>query len=394
MNYFVEANLGLVFLYGIYFLLLGRETDFGKQRAFLLLSMGCALLFPLITISTATVSPELISTVMLPDFYVGTETNTPSIDILMIVYTAVASIIVVTLLLHAFGMYKTVKSGPGTYRNNYYVIESSDNVPSWSFFRLIYIGRSSGLTNADRELIVKHEMLHGQLYHSADMLFATLLCVVFWFNPIVWLYRRTLAKVHEFQVDGIVAHQDGVAPYTELLVKSALAGNGFLLTHHFNQSFILKRINMITTIKNRISSWKLVVLAMSLGLYFVSVSCSETDQQEEFKQPEPYKGEVLQVVSDPPAPVGGFSAFAEELNSVLKYPKSAKEKGIQGTVYVEFIVRPDGTMSDYKIMKGLGDDCDNAALLAVSKLKNWNPGSHNGKPVAVRFVLPIKFQLD
>lgn len=151
---------------------------------------------------------------------------------------------------------------------------------------------------------------------------------------------------------------------------------------------------MITTIKSRISNWKFAALAMALALYFVSVSCSEGDQHEEFKQPEPYKGEVFLVVSDPPTPVGGFPAFAQELGSVLKYPKSAKEKGIQGTVFVEFIVRPDGTMSDYAVKKGLSEDCDQAALVAVSKLKPWNPGSHEGKPVAVRFVLPIKFQLN
>jgi len=100
------------------------------------------------------------------------------------------------------------------------------------------------------------------------------------------------------------------------------------------------------------------------------------------------------VVSDAPTPVGGFAAFGEELNSVLKYPKGAKEKGIQGTVFVEFIVQPDGKLSDFKIVKPLDDDCDHAALLAVSKLKKWNPGSHEGKPVAVRNVLPIKFKLD
>ena len=395
MNYFLEANLGMVFLYGVYFLLLEKETDFRKQRAFLLVSMGCALLFPLIEISSATVYPEALTTVTLSDFTVGTQASTAQpVDILLIVYVSVALIITIPLLIQAIKIYQAINRATGKYHGNYFVIESNDNIPSWSFFRLIYIGRSMALTNEDRELVMKHEMLHGKLYHSADMLFATLLCVVFWFNPVAWLYRRTLAKVHEFEVDAIVANQNGVASYTELLVKSALAGNGFLLTHHFNQSFILKRINMITTIKNRISNWKFVVLAMSLAVYFVSVSCSEVDQHEEFKQPESWKGEVLIVVSDAPTPVGGTEAFVEELSSVLKYPKSAKEKGIQGTVFVEFIVRPDGTMSDYKILKGLSDDCDNAALLAVSKLKPWNPGSNNGKPAAVRFVLPIKFQLQ
>jgi TonB family protein len=395
MSYFAEANLGIVFLYGVYSFLIGKETDFTKQRAFLLISMGCALLFPLIEISSETVYPEVLTTIALPDITVGSETTgvTSRVDLLFIVYICVVSIITASLFIHARKIYR-ILGARGSYHGKYFVVESSDNAPSWSFFRLIYIGRSQQLTTEDRELIVKHEMLHGQLYHSADMLFVTLLCIVFWFNPVVWQCRRTLAKVHEFQVDAIVSEQNSTR-YAELLVKSALNGNGFLLAHHFNQSFILKRINMIATIKNRISTWKFATFAAAVVLYFVSVSCSESDQQaEQFKQPEPYKGEVFMVVSDPPTPVGGFSAFAEELGSVLKYPKAAKEKGIQGTVFVEFVVRPDGTMSDYKVVKGLGDECDNAALVAVSKLKPWTPGSHEGKPVAVRFVLPIKFRLD
>jgi TonB family protein len=79
---------------------------------------------------------------------------------------------------------------------------------------------------------------------------------------------------------------------------------------------------------------------------------------------------------------------------VLKYPKSAKEKGIQGKVFVEFVVRPDGQLSDIKVKQGFNEDCDYAAMVAVSKLKAWTPPSHDGKPVAQRFVLPIVFSLE
>lgn len=394
MNYFVETNIGMLFLYGAYFFLLRKETDFGKQRAFLLMSMACALLFPLIDITTST-APELLPTVTLPDLMIGAEPAVaPGVNILLIAYISIACIIAVPLVLHVLKIYKAVDANPGSYHGNYFVIESSENIPSWSFFKLIYIGRSTELTSDDRNLVMKHEMLHGRLYHSADMLFATLLCIVFWFNPIAWLYRRTLAQVHEFQVDAIVAKEDGVTPYAELLVKSALAGHGFHLTHHFNQSFILKRINMITTIKNKISSWKFVVLAMSLALYFVSVSCSETDQQEELKQPEPYTGEIFDVVDNSAMPVGGMQGLSQEIGSALKYPKSAKEKGLQGKVFVEFVVRPDGQISDIKVKQGFNEDCDHAAMVAVSKLKAWTPPTHAGKPVAQRFVLPIVFSLQ
>ena len=151
---------------------------------------------------------------------------------------------------------------------------------------------------------------------------------------------------------------------------------------------------MITTIKNRISSWKFVALAMALCLYFVSVSCSETDQQEELKQPEPYTGEIFDVVDNTATPVGGMQGLTQEIGSVLKYPKSAKEKGLQGKVYVEFVVRPDGQISDIKVKQGFNEDCDYAAMVAVSKLKPWTTPTHSGKPVAQRFVLPIVFSLE
>jgi TonB family protein len=376
---------------------LRKETDFAKQRAFLLASIGCALLFPLIQIQSSLDIPGELRTVVLqelsPTAPVVTTQSWSTTDILLAVYLLIALLLCAPFLLQAFRLYRTVRNGPGKYRDSYFVIESNDNIPSWSFFKLIYIGRSVELTTEDRELVVKHEMLHGQLYHSADMLFATLLCIVFWFNPVAWFYRRTLAKVHEFQVDAIVANQN-VAGYTELLVRSALAGNGFLLTHHFNQSFILKRINMITTMKNRISNWKVVALALSLVIYFVSVSCSEVDDREAINQPDPYTGEIFDAVDNTASPVGGMEALSTELGSVLKYPKSAKEKGIQGKVFVEFVVRPDGTLSDIKVKQGFDEDCDYAAMVAVSKLKAWSPPSHGGKPVAQRFVLPIVFSLE
>src|ERR1041385_207323 len=231
MNYVIEANIGIVFFYSIYLLMLRNETDFSKQRAFLVGGLLCSLLFPLIQIQSSFVGQSEIGVITLPEFVAGAAPAVASrswslTEIGLVVYILVAIAVGAPLLLHALRLYQTIKNGAGIYRNdNYYVIESSDNVPSWSFFKLIYIGRSAELTNEDRELIMKHEMLHGQLYHSADMLFATLLCIVFWFNPFAWLYRRTLAKVHEFQVDATVAGQNGVANYTELLVKSALAGN-------------------------------------------------------------------------------------------------------------------------------------------------------------------------
>jgi TonB family protein len=248
---------------------------------------------------------------------------------------------------------------------------------------------------------MKHEMLHGKLYHSADMLLVTLLCVVFWFNPTVWICRRTLAKVHEFEVDDLVAKSNGPIDYCMLLAKTALTGSGFLVTHHFNQSFIVKRINMINTIKNRISNWKFVVLGMTMAGYFVVTSCTEAvDQNEKLANelranaPKDSSGKIYTVVENPPSPVGGTEEINETIASELKYPSSAADKKLEGTTFIEFVVRPDGKLTDFKVLKGFDGDCDAAALTAAQKLKSWNPGTQNGTAVAVKMVLPIKFKLD
>ncbi len=128
------------------------------------------------------------------DHNTGAGISSTSIDLLLMAYIAVMIAIGTPRWINLFKMIGTMRNADGKYHDDFFVIESNDNRPSWSFFKLIYIGRSGELTPADKELIMKHEMLHGKRYHSIDMLFATLLCIVFWFNPVVWIYRRALAK--------------------------------------------------------------------------------------------------------------------------------------------------------------------------------------------------------
>ena len=68
--------------------------------------------------------------------------------------------------------------------------------------------------------------------------------------------------------------------------------------------------------------------------------------------------------------------------------------GDDGTVYVRFVVSKDGSISEVKTIRGISADCDKEAMRVVSMMPPWRPGKQNGKPVFVRFVLPIKFKLN
>ncbi len=90
---------------------------------------------------------------------------------------------------------------------------------------------------------------------------------------------------------------------------------------------------------------------------------------------------------------GGFEAMAKFLAKNMKYPAQARRMGIEGSVYVSFVIDRDGNISDPQVIKGISAECDKEAVRVVKLMPPWNPGKQNGKAVRCRFVLPIKFKL-
>lgn len=107
-----------------------------------------------------------------------------------------------------------------------------------------------------------------------------------------------------------------------------------------------------------------------------------------------HKGDVFQIVDDPAMPPGGYEALYERISGRLKYPKQAQNEGVEGKVYVQFIVDIDGSITDVKVVKGIGAGCDQAAIDALSAENNWSPPMQSGKSVKQRIILPITFKLD
>lgn len=103
--------------------------------------------------------------------------------------------------------------------------------------------------------------------------------------------------------------------------------------------------------------------------------------------------EIFTIVEDQPAPKGGMAAFYEYVAKKLKYPAQARRMGIEGRVFVEFVVDKDGTITDVKAIKGIGAGCDEEAIRVIQEAPAWNPGKQRGRPVKVRMILPITFKL-
>ncbi|MEQ9426569.1 MAG: energy transducer TonB [Cyclobacteriaceae bacterium] len=103
--------------------------------------------------------------------------------------------------------------------------------------------------------------------------------------------------------------------------------------------------------------------------------------------------EIFTIVEDQPEPKGGMGAFYQYVSKNLNYPNQARRMGIEGKVFVQFVVDKDGTLRDVQAVKGIGAGCDEEAVRVISGAPKWKPGKQRGKPVKVRMILPITFKL-
>ena len=104
--------------------------------------------------------------------------------------------------------------------------------------------------------------------------------------------------------------------------------------------------------------------------------------------------EIFTIVENQPEPVGGMKAFYEYVAKNLKYPQVARRNNIEGREYIEFVVEKDGSLTDVKILKGIGGGCDEEAVRIIQNAPKWIPGKQRARPVRVKMVLPILFQLQ
>ncbi|MEQ8519456.1 MAG: energy transducer TonB [Cytophagales bacterium] len=115
----------------------------------------------------------------------------------------------------------------------------------------------------------------------------------------------------------------------------------------------------------------------------------------EVEEPEEEDVEqIFLVVQDQPQPVGGIGSFYEYLSEHIRYPDEARRIGISGRVFVEFVVDKDGSLTNAKVVKGIGGGCDEEALRVVLSAPKWNPGKQRGRPVKVRMTVPVFFKLE
>ena len=131
---------------------------------------------------------------------------------------------------------------------------------------------------------------------------------------------------------------------------------------------------------------------------------AEVDQDEvieeyeftppEIEEEEIVEAEIFKVVEEMPEFPGGAAKLMEYIQKNIKYPMMARESDIQGRVFVNFVVEPDGSISNVTVMRGIGGGCDEEAVRVVNSMPNWKPGKQRGSAVRCAYTVPIIFKLQ
>lgn len=103
---------------------------------------------------------------------------------------------------------------------------------------------------------------------------------------------------------------------------------------------------------------------------------------------------VYTIVEQEPQFPGGFEAMKNYLLANIHYPPEAKKAGVKDRVIMSFIIEPDGRMTDIQLLKGIGYGCDEEAIRVVKTMLRWTPGSQSGRPLRVKYMLPVLFGID
>ena len=520
IGHLLPIGAAIAVLWLAYRLLFINSNRLRFNRLFLLSAMLFSLVLPLLGLWVGTEAPQMVSLkqnlfggttlgeiVVTPDGQtalpeaeiVANATLRPQISVwqvLAVIYLIGVGIAALLLLIKLGKLAALVIRSPKEKREGYTAVFTGREQGSFSFFRYAFFPNENVAPD-----IIRHELSHIGHRHSWDILFVEVMMVLQWFNPFIYLYKKELQSLHEYQADrDVVATGVDKRNYMMLILQQCTAVDFSGIGNNFSLILTKKRIKMIT--KNEKAKglwWRLLATVPVLAFLMIAntkvsaqekttesqritvemgqfeiydddgfpmllkdtiiynedgsyVKCETSDSDvldpntgeplkkmtitthkadgspanhmslhweiqgdttlytaEPFSITEeslgillgglsaledaPSNDSIYQIVDEMPQFPGGEAAMMKFVANNVKYPQEAKDKEIDGRVFVSFVVEKDGSVSNVKVMRGIGGGCDEEAVRVISAMPKWKPGIKDGKPVRVSYMMPLNFKL-
>ena len=501
IRYLVFATLGTALFWLAYHLLLRKEHCLRLNRFFLLATLLLSVLLPLVHPQVAVVPPTAIGGGgYLLDF--SDLGGTPEISInnqsiksvevsasqgvdvwqvLSIIYGVGVALGVLLLVVRYAVLCRKLRKYEFVLHGHFHEAVTDREEPSFSFFRYIVAGRG-GMSDAELQLVLKHERLHAAQGHSWDILLVQLVCGLLWFDPFVWLYGRDLREVHEYLADEAVLQQGSEGEFKSYLrlLYCQITGMQYVpIVNSFHFSTIKNRITMMKQPKSH-KGWVKALAALPVAALLLFANCKNQEPAQEqatipdgryevspfietYRDGQLVEREFMGIIipldsvgehkefADSAEAVrfnvnihetvakssrvtammnlddstvnwyqvawndeeemldwfnkednrffslaeypGGFEAMSAYIAKSVVYPEKAKAEGVEGKVFVQFVVDTDGSIAEATVLRGVGGECDAEALRVVKSMPKWQPATFKGKPARSKYVMPIYYTL-
>ena len=431
-------------LYGFYRLTVSRDTFFGLRRLTLWLIYAVALIVPAFNLEywvRETPTMASIANVYADTFYpvAVVKAQAPGLtwmDVLQGIYWAGVAVLSLRMVWQLFSIIRLVVISRKQEVEGITVHLLKGEGSPFSFFRWIFMYPST-LDGKQLHEVMVHECTHVSGLHSLDTIFSELFSIACWFNPFAWLMKQEVRMNLEYLADESVL-SDGNArksyQYHLLGLAYRQPKDSAQIANNFNLLPLKKRIKMMNKRRtSEIGKAKYLLFAPLAGALLMvsnieSVAREIGGQVPEVAEVQQKAEQALNAdvaVANPMAKAeaktsdataqadttkkkkswdcipetmpqfpGGLGVMMKYLAANIKYPASAVKAKKQGRVIVTFIVQKDGSVTHAKIAKSVDPELDAEALRIVKGMPKWTPGTQNGKPVNVKYTLPVNFSLQ
>ena len=453
LAYTIKSVIFLSMMYIPYMLMLRKESFFHFNRILLISIMLLSLILPLCDFHSLSIENNPIQHGML---VVGAPTTIFVEGAENVATTEGINWFVLAFYIYIIGMVATfiwkfvqLVALYGTIRNCVLWKDKQDgitiychvqDIAPFSWLNTIVISENDYNNNATE--ILRHELGHIQHRHSFDIILVNIVQTIQWWNPLAWILAASLRDVHEYEADHVVLTSGvNIRQYQTLLIRKAVANTNYTFANSFNHSLLKKRITMM--VKEKSNPWmrtKALYLIPVAAIVLCAFATPELNRQvnkitakvneaekeslkhlpipirpkENLEEKKVY--EVSRVIDVPlsedniyiyghitsgnemdelPRFPGGNTAWDNFIKNNLKYPKEAKDQGLQGYVLYSFVVERDGGITHPKIVRGIDPLLDKEVIRMVNSMPKWIPGKRNGRlDVRTQFTCSVSFGED
>ena len=393
--YLLKSGCCLVIFYIFFKLMMSRSTFFRFNRITLLVGLSGCTLLPLIELTTTEETflhtpLYAIHEILQSTEQVMSNPEEPGNEILLseknteisslnwipvtlgTIYGAGALLTFVWLSVSTCRLAQLIRMSEKKRYGNYILVIPRQPIASFSWGRYIVVSASDYSRQSEEVLL--HEMMHLRNHHTLDLLFMQIFLLVHWFNPVIWLLKRELQEIHEFEADnGVINTGVDATKYQLLLVKKAVGTRLYSMANGFNHSKLKKRITMM--LKERTNRWARLKLLLAVP---VMAGALYVFAQPEVKEiPQQIQTEIQQDKADDYVSLMIFFRKEEEKYSKLvngsNPPSRVKEKQAhQLLVNADNKVLFDGKFTSMDELK---------SAIIMNLLKSWEESSRQDAQV-------------